>query len=54
MEALKQSQEHSNHSLNILYGFIFRLGILCEVFFPFLVLSPLEIPFLAESERKLH
>lgn len=54
MEALKQSQEHSNQSLNILYGFVFRLEILCKVFFPFLVLAPLEIPFLAGSERKLH
>ena len=29
----KQPLEHPNHILNILYGFIFRLDILCKVFF---------------------
>lgn len=51
MEVLKQLQEHSNHILNILYGFIFRLDILSKVFFPFLMLGPLEIPLLDELER---
>lgn len=51
MEVLKQPLEHPNLSLNILYGFRFRLDILCKAFFPFLVLGPLEIPFLAELER---
>lgn len=51
MEVFKQPQEHSNHMLNILYGFIFRLDILRKVFFPFLALGPLEIPFLAGLER---
>lgn len=50
MEALKRLQEHSNRILNISYDFIFRLAILCKVFFPFLMLIPLEIPFLARIE----
>lgn len=51
MEVLKQPLEHPNHILNILYGFIFRLDILCKVSFPFLVLQPLETPFLAGLQR---
>lgn len=54
MEVFKQPQEHSNHMLNILYGFIFRLDILRKVFFPFLALGPLEIPFLAGLERTVN
>lgn len=51
MEVLSQPLEHPYHILNILYGFIFRLDILWRVFFPFLVLGPFEIPFLAGLER---
>lgn len=51
MEVLKQCLEQPNHILNILYGFIFRLDVLCKVLALFFVLGPLEIPFLAGSER---
>ena len=53
MEVFKQPHEHSNCMFNILYGFIFRLDILCKVFFPFLMLGPLEILFLAGLERRV-
>lgn len=51
LKRVSSEMEVLNHILYILHGFIFQMDILCKVFFPRLVLRPLDITFLAGLER---